>query len=132
MRKKENQLDTIFPQDRIVTIKDVEINIKPFKFGKLPQVFRTIEPIAEIFQQLVKEEAGQLKLYSALIARGGDNVIELIVVGSGQERSWVCDLDLDEGIELLSAIVEVNSSFFIQKILPRLEQTLPKVTGQMS
>lgn len=128
----DTQLEVLFPQGKTLIIQGKELTIKPFKLGQLPKVFKTIEPIAGLFMNMTKEGTNPIVLFSNLISDGGDNIIDLIVIGSGESKEWVTELETEEGIDLLMAIVEVNYGFFTLKILPKLTMKLAQVNGQIS
>lgn len=128
----DTQLEVLFPQGKTLNIQGQELTIKPFKFGKLPAVFKAMEPIAGLFFNLTVAGTNQISLISQLISEGGDNIMDLIVIGSGKTKEWVEELETEEGIDLLTAIIEVNFSFFTQKILPKLTQKLAQANGQIS
>jgi hypothetical protein len=67
-----------------------------------------------------------------LIGEGGDGVLDLMVIGSKKPREWVENLEMDEGVELLTSIFEVNADFFIQRVLPLVNQKMEKTSGQTS
>ena len=50
-----------------------------------------------------------------------------MVIGSKQSREWVEDLEMDEGIDVFAAILEVNASFFVQRVLPTLNSRMEAV-----
>lgn len=121
-----DKLAVMFPQGKSLSIQDTNLTIKPFKFGELPKVFKAIEPISStLFSAL--QGSNQFEMIAGMIANGGDSVIDLMVIGSRQPRDWIEQLDLDEGIELLTSIVEVNADFFIRKVLPGLNDRLEQL-----
>lgn len=133
MSTQQEELEVLYPQNKSISIKGVDLTIQPFKFGQLQSVFKTIEPVAQIFAQLVdREQNNQIQVITSIITNGGDNIRDFLVIGTKQSKEWVDDLEVDEAIEVLTALVEVNTGFFIQKILPKLTQTLEKVNGQIS
>lgn len=127
-----NELEVLLPQGKQVKIQNANITITPFKFGELPRVFKAIDPISSSLFKVVANGGNQMNVISSIIAEGGDNILDLMAIGSRKPREWVDTLEMDEGVELLAAILEVNVSFFVQKVLPqinnRLEAVLPGQT----
>ena len=127
-----SELNVLLPQGKELKIRDANLTIKPFKFGELPKVFKAIDPISKsLFDAL--GGGNQIEMITGLVANGGDGIIDLMVIGSKQSREWVEDLEMDEGIEVFSAILEVNASFFVQKVLPTLNSRMEAIqAGQTS
>lgn len=121
-----SDLNTLMPQGKEIRIRDANLTIKPFKFGELPKVFKAVDPISKaLFDGLVG--GNQIEAITKLVANGGDNIIDLMVIGSKQSREWVEDLEMDEGIDVFAAILEVNASFFVQRVLPTLNSRMEAV-----
>lgn len=52
----------------------------------------------------------------------GDNVLDYIAIALNKDRSFVDNLEMDEAIEVLIAIVEVNADFFVSKVMPMMNK----------
>jgi hypothetical protein len=126
----DTTLQQLFPLGKEVMIADKALRITPFKLGELPKVFRAVEPITTLVMEAFGSQQSQIKSLTKIMVGGGDNVIDLIAIGSRQPRTWVEDLDADQGIELLAAVIEVNASFFVQKVLPILNREMAKAVPQ--
>ena len=127
------ELNTLLPLGKELKIRDENLTIKPFKLGELPKVFKAIDPISKALFDSISKSGNQVEMITGLVANGGENLIDLMVIGSKKSREWVEDLELDEGIELFGAILEVNASFFVQKVLPNLNKKMEAVqAGQTS
>jgi len=128
-----SELNVLIPQGKELNIRDANLTIKPFKFGELPKVFKAIDPISKALFEALSGGGNQIEVITGLVANGGDGIIDLMVIGSKQSREWIEDLELDEGIDLFTAIVEVNASFFVQKVLPTLNSKMEAIqAGQTS
>jgi hypothetical protein len=126
------ELDKLFPAGQTLTIKETELTITPFKLGELPNVFKVIDPITKLVLDAIGTTGNQMESLSKIMVLGGDNVLDLLAVGSRQPRAWIDQLELDEGVQLLTAILEVNASFFVQKVLPLLTKAVKTVpAGQV-
>lgn len=121
------ELDKLFPAGQTLTIKETELTITPFKLGELPKVFKVIDPITKLVLDAIGTTGNQMESLSKIMVLGGDNVLDLLAVGSRQPRAWIDQLELDEGVQLLTAILEVNASFFVQKVLPLLTKAVKTV-----
>ena len=54
----------------------------------------------------------------------GEDLFSLMAILSDQPLEFIEELDLDEAVILLTAILEVNLDFFIQKVLPSISQLM--------
>lgn len=124
MSEAIKELEVLFAQGKAININGVDLVIKSFKMGQLPRVFKALEPLSEVMASSFT--GSQVQLVTKMLAASGDSVITLLEVGSGQPREWVEDLDMDQSLELASAIMEVNSNFFLQRVLPILNKNLEK------
>lgn len=124
MSEAIKELDILFAQGKPIKVNGVDLVIKSFKMGQLPRVFKALEPLSEVLA--TSYTGSQLQLVSKMLAASGDSVITLLEVGSGQPREWVEDLDMEQSLELATAIMEVNSNFFLQRVLPILNKNMEK------
>jgi hypothetical protein len=122
-----NDLEVLLPQGKQVTVQNANITITPFKFGELPRVFKAIDPISNVLFKSLSSGGNQANLITTIMSEGGDNILDLMAIGSRKPREWVDTLEMDEGVELLGAILEVNVSFFVQKVLPQINSKLEAV-----
>ena len=129
--KEQDQLTILFPTGKEVLIRDKVYCITPFKLGQYPRVIKAITPLANVYSDAIKNNLSQLDTIMALLGEGGENAMDLIRLSTDETAEWVSDLNLDEGIELLGALIEVNADFFIKKILPQLTKAVETVSGQM-
>jgi len=122
-------LETLFPTGKEVTINGETLTIKPFRFGDLSKVFKAADPILGTLFTALSSGTTQFEAISKVMSEAGDNVVDLMIIGSKQPRSWVEDLDMEEGINLFISILEVNADFFVRKVLPGLNNRIEKLTG---
>lgn len=121
---EEKEMKVLFP-GKEVTVNNEVICIKPFKFGKLPQVLKVMQQIAGAAQKHIN--AGTISTPEGLMeiaAQGGEDLTKLMAMNIGKEVSWFDEVESDEGLELLLAFIEVNFSFFIERILPMINKKM--------
>lgn len=127
-----NELTQLFPTGKEISINDENLTIKPFKFGELPKVFKAIGPLTSTLGNILQNRDINFSSIAALIMEGGDSIIDLMVIGSRKPRDWVDELEMDQGVEVLTAIFEVNADFFIRKVLPLVNTKMEKTSGLTS
>ena len=124
----KNELEVLFPEGNTVTIQQENITIKPFKLGQLPKVFRLIQPVsALIFAAMKDQSLVTIDTIMNIMGEGGDNIIELLAVACNKPREWADNLEMDESVDLFAALIEVNTDFFIHKVLPKVNQQMDRV-----
>ena len=128
---KQDQLSILFPEGKEVTIRENVYCIKPFKLGELPKVLKAINPIVGVFAGLAQKNANMLEVVTGILSEGGDNILQLMAIATKQPQEFIDELDLDEGIEVLTAVIEVNSDFFFKKALPKMTEMIQKLNGQI-
>lgn len=126
----DTTLQQLFPIGKELTIGDKTLRITPFKLGELPRVFRAVEPITGLVMEAFGSKTNQIASLTKIMVGGGDNILDLIAIGSRQPREWVEQLEADQGIDLLAVVIEVNASFFVQKVLPILNREMAKAVPQ--
>ena len=57
--------------------------------------------------------------------------MQLMMIGTKKPREWVEDLEMDQGVEVITAVFEVNADFFTQKVLPLINVKM-KAVGPIS
>lgn len=68
-------------------------------------------------------EPGTFEALTSLMEKGGDQVFELLMLGTGKDRRWLESIqDPIEGIEALLAVIEVNLDFFKKRLSPLLQR----------
>lgn len=126
-----SDLSILFPTQHL-DIGGRTVSISPFKFGQLPRAMSKAKHVFGHLAELVSKKEGTQSLEIGLIMSamevGGDDLIDLIVMCSDTDREFVERLNLDEGIKLTGAFLEVNLSFFVQKVLPEFQAALARVT----
>ncbi|MFZ6675378.1 hypothetical protein [Undibacterium sp. Xuan67W] len=117
-----SELTAIIPGVKFLTIAGVSIPIRQIKMGMLPDVLRALQPIAHMLKQPEKLDIPSMFMFYA------DECLTLITELSGQSRAWVNEMDVDDGVMLFGALLEVNTDFFIRQVLPQLTGALENLT----
>ncbi len=56
-----------------------------------------------------------------------DDLIALVGLATGKDAEFFDRIDLDDGVKIIIAVVQVNKDFFVQKVLPLVSQHLPNI-----
>lgn len=117
-----DNLSKIFPAKKI-TVAEMPFEIKPFSFGQLPKLMKLMEKIAPTVQLAVREgKEKEVSTYLSILSTGGEDLLQLMADSIKAPKEFVDNLDSDEGIKLLIEFVEVNKDFFIQRVLPLIQE----------
>lgn len=112
-----------------VNVKGEAIKIAPLKLGQLPVIFEKMKTVTAI---LMNNELTPEAL-TEMLSSGSTEVFDLMSLVLKKDREWIDDLDLDDGVALLTAILEVNLDFFVRKVLPLITkkaEVLKEMSGQ--
>lgn len=120
-----SDLATIFPATEVTLSTGEVLVIKPFKFGQLPKVMHLSRGIFGHIQALFSSGAdlSDAALISEVLAHGGEQFIQLIALAVNKDREWFDELEAVDGVQLATTFLEVNVSFFAQKLLPELKKS---------
>ena len=118
-----NDIQTLFPGKEI-TIAGETIQITPIKLGQLPKALALMMKIGS----LVSASNGANDL-APVIAYGGDELLNLIAETTKKPRAFIDDLYADDAVELVTAFLEVNKSFFVEKVLPKFPGLAEKLSN---
>jgi hypothetical protein len=126
--EKSSDLEILFP-GMDVKAGGETVTVKPFKFGQLAKAVKLLRPITDAVRDtgiagmngsgFVLAADWPLRL-PELMADGGEPLLEFVAFAVAKPREWLDTLDADEGVELTKTVFEVNSSFFVSRIAPKL------------
>lgn len=106
----EVQITTPFES---VTVQGEQIALTSFKFGQLPAITKHIANITSSLHA----DAVDLP---TLIAEGGEDILAILALAVGKPRAWFDTIEPDEGLQLLAAVIQLNSDMFVKKLQPVL------------
>lgn len=115
----------ILPLTATVEASGETITIRELGFGQLPAVARHM---AAIFGNV---GAGDINI-PLLIADGGEDIMAVLAMAAGKQRSWLDGISMEEGVELLTAVIAVNKESFAKKLLPALTKLTSAVAAPAS
>lgn len=119
----DNSFAALPPVATSIVIADETIDITPIKMGELPALSRAVQPLAAHLSASPD--------WLALIAEHGDALIDVLVIAVRRPREWIATLQLDDAVRLASHVFEVNSDFFIQRLLPSVTDAAARLETRM-
>lgn len=109
---------TLLPKSLLVIVKGEPFEVRQLRVRQLDPVIKAVAPLYASVQA-AKGDTASIDVASMLTHSLGD-VVQLIAAATEQSEEWVGDLEVDEMADVLFAVLEVNMSFFIKKLLPGL------------
>lgn len=124
-----DELQTLFPE-KIIKVHGEDLVLKPLTFGQLPKAIKIVEKLGGLFETTFKKsKVTDANTVMKFITLGGDDFIDLMCLGVGKPREWFDTLPMDEGISLTISFIEVNVSFFTQRVLPMMLTATEQITS---
>jgi hypothetical protein len=134
MTESKDELSILFPFNDI-ELGGEKINLRPFPFGKWPEVILKAAGTVNIvlgFLQAHGESALDVsfdegnfrvspqafELLLRLIRDGGDNLYDILAISARKPRAWVDGLEGEDGLQLLVGTYLVNKDFFVKQVAP--------------
>lgn len=111
------ELNTIFP-DTTVTLSDGStVDVKPFTFGQLPKALALSKNIFGLISTMYAD-SDHSAIAGTVLTEGGEDFLSLLSLSTGKPRAWFDTLQADDGLAITVQFLEVNLSFFAQKVVP--------------
>lgn len=142
-----DDLKVMFP-DEVVEVAGGPVTVHPFYFGQLSRVAKFCKPIAETLlssgimtissntdnTSTIKINNDFVPKMFQIMAEGSEPLIALVAYAVDKPREWLDKVPIDEGIKLTQKVWEVNSDFFVKRVMPILQSQLTKsgLIGGMS
>lgn len=120
-----NELDAFGAQPTDLTIADEVLAISPIRVGEIPKILSAIKPFSD---QLMVDQIDWLWI----VTQHGDSLLAAIAIAARKPQDWVEALSLDDAITLATALFEVNADFFVQRVVPTLQQAASRINAQIN
>ena len=109
----------------------VDVYVRPLPFRRW---LTAMKHIGSILQYLPAEgldlnDVMRSVVYLINVAgQAQDELIALACLATDKEASFFDRIDPDDGVRIIVAVVQVNKDFFVQKVLPLVQEQLPAMT----
>lgn len=67
-----------------------------------------------------------------LVGKVPEDILEVAALATEKDVTFFDRIDLDEGVKIILAVVEVNKDFFVQKVLPMFYEVAPQIKDAMA
>lgn len=126
-------LDTIVPVAKEpLTIGGKTVTPKVIKVNQVGPVLAAIRPFnGHIKAAMAASADGQNPAQNfdvlEVLEHHTDNLITLVSTLTGEDKTFIENLELDDMIKITVAVMEVNLDFFIRKVLPLLSGEMARL-----
>lgn len=117
----DSDLETLQPEEMFVEVDGEPIYVRPYTFGNLLKAFKHL---SALYTSLVDGLTVEETIMNAL-ANNGDDVVGLISLSTGLPKEYFDTLDAVKGLDLAVMTYKVNESFFVQHLIPKLQELFP-------
>lgn len=119
-------ISKILPQEVPVTLISGEVvTVRPIKVRDIQRFIQASAPLYEAFMTARSVEKVDI---SSLLIEKLPQVLDFVAVGTGKDQAWVGELEVPDLTDLFFTVAEVNSDFFIKRVLPGLLARAGSVT----
>lgn len=135
--RESDDLTVLFP-DQTLTLRtpqgEEQVTVREFRFGQAGEVIPIARPLLEDFAGL-DVEAGSLDDLAPLFelqAKHWAAFLELVAIATGRPREWVEALPDADGQRLAVAFWQVNTPFFVRRLVAEVATLRDAVASRMS
>ena len=119
---------------RIVNCRGERLEIRPLTIGQLPGFARSLGPVIEAVNRSLDKEVAIADIFSLefvmrLVEEYTDHLVKAVSVAVRKDEGWVGEVQADEFLELVTAILAVNTDFFVRRLLPMLTGRIDALVG---
>lgn len=112
-------ISSIFPPQKAIMLSDGRtFVIKPFRFLQMADAARCLSTVGGAIAM-----HDVLGMMTALV-EAGEPAAKLVQMATGMTDADMANLESDDGVHLLSAVLEVNADFFARRTMTALSQLL--------
>jgi hypothetical protein len=115
--------------------KTTNVFVRPLPFRRWPKAISCITGMLRAFPDdgINFEDSTALGLLIAqLVGEADVELFTLLTLATDQDDSFFDRIDLDDGVKIALAVVEVNKDFFVQKVLPLATEAMPSIKEQIT
>lgn len=140
----EQRTQTVTVTSRLVAIgedqeptevtKIVKVFVRPLPFKRWLTATNLLAGMLQYFPgtKIDFNDMSQLGMFAAqLLGQAQNEVVALAMLATDQDEKFFDSIDLDEGLKIILAVIEVNKDFFVQKVLPMVKEAAPELQAKM-
>jgi hypothetical protein len=105
-----------------------KVFVRPLPFRRWAQVFSYLTGILSKLPSGDFDLANETQLalwITSLVGNAADDIFAVASLATDRPVDFFDRIDLDDGVKIIKAVVEVNKDFFVEKVLPQLSEVVP-------
>lgn len=125
--KKMDEIDVLFPANKVFVVNGESIHIREFTFGELPKAINLVKGVGALFAHYNGLQLlNSVEAIMHIVGEGGEDLIELLAFNVKKPRAWFDTIPADVGVDMLMTFLHSNVSFFTNRVAPILMGTPSK------
>ena len=116
-----DDLDVLFP-DREIVVGGETLTIKPFTARQWPKVIGIFQKLQPLLTAGDGDKVDMLGIFAA----GADDLYVALGIAAHKPLEWFDEVQMDDAIRLFSLVLEINQTFFAERIAPMLPALLAR------
>lgn len=120
-------LEILNPQTIKVSVGGRELVVTPIKMKHLQAFAKAVQPVANDLIEVMNGDGD----FVALVAANADKLIDAVAIGSGASVDDIGDLNADDFVQLATAVVSVNTDFFVRNLLPGVRAAIDQMKSSV-
>lgn len=135
---------TVNVTERVIAVdgdtkKEVEkakaVFVRPMPFRRWPQALAHLSGVIKALPS-VDLDLNNLTtigfLAAHLIGNANDSIFAVLELATDEDGEFFDRIDLDDGVRITQAVIEVNKDFFVQKVLPLVSEIAPALKDKLT
>lgn len=144
LQSAEQRTQTVPVTSRIVAFDDeknpqevsriVKVFVRPLPMKRWFVAIKLVTGMLSAFPQVKIDlsDMSSLAMFAAqLLGTTHAEVVQLMSLATDQDEAFFDTIDLDEGLKIVLAVIEVNKDFFVQKVLPMIQAVAPELQAKV-
>lgn len=115
MSTNDQELKTLYPEGKTITVKGEAFTIKPFVLRNRIKVLTVVAAVfTEVYGGATPEQVRNPNgMMLQFISAAGERLIDIYEIVLGKDKEWLGDIQLSDEIEIIKAVIEVNDFPFL-------------------
>ena len=112
------------PKTSVVQLDSGPVEVKKLPLGKYALLLQELQELPKILEKITSFESDEiLQQLPSMLATSWSDIVSIMAIATGvSKKELEEDIGLDEGISLVTAVIEVNNFFAVAQNLGNLKE----------
>ena len=112
------------PKTSVVQLDSGPVEVKKLPLGKYALLLQELQELPGILEKITSFESDEiLQQLPSMLATSWSDIVSIMAIATGvSKKELEEDIGLDEGISLVTAVIEVNNFFAVAQNLGNLKE----------